>query len=127
MSADDMTMPRPAGRNSARRQASPVPRLRRHPLADPPWLKSILIAIALLFVALFLLMPLLAVFAEALSVGLLRYWHNISDPDALAAMRLTLFVAVIAVPCNLAFGLATAWAVTKSRMSAWGLCLWLTW
>lgn len=118
MSADDMAMPRPADQGATRKCVSQRPRLRRHPLADPPWLRLLLITIALSFVLLFLVMPLLAVFAEAFSVGLLRYWQNITDPDAVAAMRLTVFVALIAVPCNLLFGVATAWALTKHPVRA---------
>ena len=66
-----------------------------------------------LFLALFLLLPLVAVFAEALRRGLGAYLAALAEPDALAAIRLTLLVAAIAVPLNLVFGLAAAWAIAK--------------
>ncbi|WP_380880128.1 sulfate ABC transporter permease subunit CysW [Sphingomonas sp. DBB INV C78] len=65
------------------------------------------------FLGLFLLMPLLAVFAEALSDGLGAYAEAVIEPDALAAIRLTLLVAAISVPLNIVFGIAAAWAITK--------------
>jgi sulfate transport system permease protein len=68
---------------------------------------------AVAFLGLFLVMPLAAVFAEALRKGFGPYFESFSDPDALAAIRLTLTVAAIAVPLNLVFGIAAAWAVTK--------------
>jgi sulfate transport system permease protein len=75
--------------------------------------RAALIAAALLFLGLFLLLPLVAVFVEALSKGLGVYWRSIAEPDALAAIRLTLTVAAIAVPLNVAFGLAAAWSIAK--------------
>jgi sulfate/thiosulfate transport system permease protein len=81
--------------------------------AEPRWLRRLLIAVTLGFLTLFLLLPLLAVFAEALRRGFSLYLASFSDPDALAALRLTLLVAAIAVPLNLFFGLAAAWAVAK--------------
>ncbi len=72
-----------------------------------------LTGIAVAFLGLFLVMPLAAVFAEALRKGFGPYFESFSDPDALAAIRLTLTVAAIAVPLNLVFGIAAAWAVTK--------------
>ncbi|HEY1315231.1 MAG TPA: sulfate ABC transporter permease subunit CysW [Steroidobacteraceae bacterium] len=73
----------------------------------------LLIAVALLFLGLFLAMPLLVVFAQALSKGIGTYLLAISDPMAWAAIKLTLAVAAIAVPCNLVFGVAAAWAIAK--------------
>jgi sulfate/thiosulfate transport system permease protein len=72
-----------------------------------------LIAAALLFLGLFLLLPLLAVFVQALSKGVSVYISAISDPAAWAAVKLTLLVAAIAVPFNLVFGVAAAWAIAK--------------
>ena len=72
-----------------------------------------LIGAALLFLALFLLLPLLAVFVQALSKGFGVYWAAVSDPMALSAIKLTLWVAAIAVPLNLIFGVAAAWAIAK--------------
>src|SRR4029079_18235933 len=72
-----------------------------------------LIAIAVAFLTIFLLLPLVSVFSEALRAGLGAYWEAITEPDALAAIRLTLLVAAIAVPANLIFGLAASWAIAK--------------
>ncbi|MGZ9116825.1 MAG: sulfate ABC transporter permease subunit CysW [Methylocystis sp.] len=72
-----------------------------------------LIVTALSFMALFLVLPLVAVFFEALRHGFAAYVAAISEPDALSAIRLTLLVAAIAVPLNLVFGLAAAWAIAK--------------
>jgi sulfate/thiosulfate transport system permease protein len=80
---------------------------------DRPTVRAILIATALAFLSLFLLLPLLAVFVEALRQGLGAYLVGITEPDALAAIRLTLLVAAIAVPLNLVFGIAAAWAIAK--------------
>jgi sulfate transport system permease protein len=88
----------------------------RAPLAaisEPPWIRRILITAALGYLGLFLVLPLLIVFLEAFGDGIGAYLAALSDPDALAAMRLTLLVAAIAVPCNLVFGLAAAWAIAK--------------
>jgi sulfate/thiosulfate transport system permease protein len=75
--------------------------------------RLVLIAVALLFLGLFLLMPLLVVFVQALAKGIGAYFAAISDPVAWTAVRLTLYVAAIAVPCNLVFGVAAAWAIAK--------------
>jgi sulfate transport system permease protein len=72
-----------------------------------------LIFVAVAFLVLFLLLPLFAVFSEALRAGLEGYWQAISTPDAVAAIKLTLLVAAIAVPANLIFGLAASWAIAK--------------
>ena len=73
----------------------------------------LLIAVALLFLGLFLVLPLLAVFVQALAKGVSAYVAAISDPNAWAAVKLTLTVAAIAVPFNLVFGVAAAWAIAK--------------
>jgi len=80
---------------------------------EPRWVRWTLIAVALAFLGLNLALPLAAVFAGALAKGLTVYRAAVVEPDAVAAMRLTLTVAAIAVPLNIAFGLAAAWAVTK--------------
>jgi len=71
------------------------------------------IAAAVGFLALFILLPLVAVFTEALRQGLAAYLEALVEPDAVAAMQLTLLVAAIAVPVNLVFGVAAAWAIAK--------------
>src|SRR5271165_1661852 len=75
--------------------------------------RFLLIAVALLFLGMFLVVPLIVVFVEALSKGFGAYAAAVSDPLALAAVQLTLLVAVIAVPLNMIFGIAAAWAIAK--------------
>jgi sulfate transport system permease protein len=84
-------------------------------LGDPAWVKAGATAVSLGFLALVLLLPLVAVFAEALRKGAGAYLAAIADADALAAIRLTLLAAAIAVPVNIAFGVAAAWAIAKFR------------
>jgi len=86
---------------------------RNSAISEQPWVQITLIAIALLFLLGFLLLPLVAVFTEALRHGWKVYVDAISDPDARSAIWLTLLTAAIAVPFNLVFGLAAAWAITK--------------
>ncbi|KQT34218.1 sulfate ABC transporter permease subunit CysW [Methylophilus sp. Leaf414] len=81
--------------------------------SEPPWVRWTLIGIALVFLALFLLIPLAAVFAEALRKGWGVYLAAITEADALSAMKLTLIASLVAVPLNLVFGVAAAWAITK--------------
>ena len=80
---------------------------------DPAWARWVLIAIALLFLGFFLVLPLVIVFSEALSRGLGGYFSAFHDPDTFAAVRLTLLTAAIAVPANVVFGVAAAWAIAK--------------
>ena len=75
--------------------------------------RRLLIGAALAFLALFLFVPLAAVFARALEKGFATYRLALSDPDALAAIRLTLFTAAVSVSLNIVFGLAAAWAIGK--------------
>jgi sulfate transport system permease protein len=82
-------------------------------IAEPPWARAALIATALAFLGLFLFLPLAAVFAQAFEGGVAAYLEAIREPNALAAIRLTLFTAAIAVPLNTVFGVAAAWAIGK--------------
>ena len=75
--------------------------------------RVILITVAVIFLVLFLLLPLGAVFFEAFRAGMTAYFAAITEPDAVAAIKLTLLVAAIAVPANLIFGLAASWAIAK--------------
>jgi sulfate/thiosulfate transport system permease protein len=75
--------------------------------------RGALIAAALAFLGLFLVLPLVTVFAEAFSKGTAAYLEAIREPDAMAALRLTLLAAAIAVPANLVFGLCAGWAIAK--------------
>lgn len=81
--------------------------------SEPPLIRRLLLAVALLFLTLFLFVPLVAVFYEALRKGLGVYLAAITDPYALDAIRLTLLSAAIAVPLNIVFGVAAAWAIAK--------------
>jgi sulfate transport system permease protein len=85
----------------------------RTALQEPAWVKIALTFVALAFLTLFLLVPLAAVFFEALRNGVGAYFAAIAEPDSLAAIRLTLLVAAIAVPANVVFGVAAAWAIAK--------------
>ena len=80
---------------------------------ESPFIKWTLITIALGFCFVFLLLPLVNVFAQALAKGWSYYWQSLTQPDSWAAIRLTLIVAAVSVPLNIVFGLAAAWAVAK--------------
>ena len=95
-----------------RREGAAQPSVRAA-LVDPPVVRGVLIALALGFVLLFLLLPLLAVFVEALSKGLGAYWASLTDPIALQAIKLTLIVAAVSVPLNAVFGVCAAWAIAR--------------
>ena len=88
---------------------------------EPAWVRRLILAVALSFFALFLILPLTAVFAEALRKGWLLYLEALVEPDALAAIRLTLLVAAIAVPLNVVFGVIAAWAIAKFDFLGKGL------
>ena len=85
----------------------------RRPIGEGRGARLLLITIALAFLGLMLLLPLVTVFSQAFALGLGAFVEAIRQPDALAAMRLTLLVAAIAVPANVIFGLAASWAITK--------------
>ncbi|MBV8762459.1 MAG: sulfate ABC transporter permease subunit CysW [Deltaproteobacteria bacterium] len=76
-------------------------------------MRRLLIGIALGFMALFVVVPLATVFASAFRDGISAYVHALGDSEARSAIKLTLLVAAIAVPCNVVFGLAAAWAITR--------------
>jgi sulfate transport system permease protein len=92
-------------------------RKRRQPraLTESAPVRWLLTCVALAFLALFLLIPLVAVFAEALKAGVGPYLEAIKEENSLAAIKLTLLVAAIAVPVNVVFGVAAAWAIAKFR------------
>ena len=83
------------------------------PTEDPRWLKLLLGAVAISFIAVLLLLPLALVFTEAFAKGVTVFWNAIIEPDTLAAVRLSLVAAAIAVPLNSVFGVAAAWAIAK--------------
>ena len=80
---------------------------------DPRALRWLLIAIGWVFLGVFLILPVVHLFAEALAKGWEHYWGALKHPDSVAAIRLTLTVAAIAVPVNTVFGIAAAWAIAK--------------
>ncbi|SFL81776.1 sulfate transport system permease protein [Paenibacillus sp. 1_12] len=82
-------------------------------ITEPAVVKWVLISVALLFLGLLLVLPLVSVFVEAFRKGAEVYFKALTDPDAASAIRLTLMTAAVAVPLNLLFGLSAAWAITK--------------
>jgi sulfate transport system permease protein len=80
---------------------------------ESPWVRATVLTVSLAFFIIFLLLPLLVVFAEAFRKGWHTYIGALVEPDAVSAMLLTLTAAAISVPLNLVFGVAAAWAVTK--------------
>jgi sulfate transport system permease protein len=98
-------IPFPAGTTTSRPRAT----------RDPAWARWFLTGIALLFLACFLVLPLVVVFSEAFSKGFSYFLAAVREPDALAAIRLTLFTVAIAVPANIVFGIAAAWAIAKFK------------
>jgi sulfate/thiosulfate transport system permease protein len=93
--------------------AHPAAAALRKATTEPLWVRLLLTSIALLFLTLFLVLPLIIVFSEAFARGAELYWASISEPAALHAIKLTLIAAAIAVPCNVIFGLAASWAIAK--------------
>jgi sulfate transport system permease protein len=83
------------------------------PLSESPAARLVLIGIVMAFLGLFLILPLIVVFMEAFREGARTYAAALTEPEALAAIRLTLLTALIVVPLNAIFGLAAAWAITK--------------
>lgn len=82
-------------------------------IGDQPWLRRLFIGLAFFFVGILLVVPLMAIFSQALSAGLTIFWVNLSDKHTLHAIGLTLFVAALTVPLNLVFGVFLAWLVTR--------------
>jgi len=95
------------------RAAALAPRAVTRATGESRAVRWTLIAIALGFLAVTLVLPLVLVFTQALAKGLPAYWAAITEPDALSAARLTLLVALIAVPVNVVFGVAAAWCISK--------------
>jgi len=91
--------------------------------SEPAWLRAALIVVALSFLFGFLFLPLLVVFTQALGKGVGAYVQALIEPNALAAIRLTLLTAAIAVPLNLVFGLAAAWCIAKFEFPGKSLLL----
>jgi sulfate/thiosulfate transport system permease protein len=102
-----------AGTVSLRLPTTSAQTARSRALIEPRPVRWLLIAIAVGFLGLFLLLPLVAVFTEAFRKGVGAYIAALSEPDALAAVRLTLITAMVAVPLNVVFGLAASWCIAK--------------
>jgi sulfate transport system permease protein len=92
-------------------------------IGEPAWLRWLLIALALLLLAGIVVLPLAVVVVEAARAGMGAYFSAITTPDTLAAVKLTLLVALATVPLNMAFGIAAAWAITKFRFPGKNLLL----
>ncbi|WKB54666.1 sulfate ABC transporter permease subunit CysW [Eleftheria terrae] len=105
-----VTLPRPQARPSA--AAVPPPNV-RSATQEAAWVRRTLIGVALLFLTLFLFVPLVSVFYEALKKGVDVYFASVVEADALSAIRLTLLAAAISLPLNLVFGVAAAWCIAK--------------
>ncbi|WP_407925467.1 sulfate ABC transporter permease subunit CysW [Geomonas edaphica] len=82
-------------------------------VTEPTWVRYLLVTAALAFLALFLLMPLAAVFVQALDKGWEAYLEALKEPDTISAIRLTLITAAVCVPLNLFFGIVASWAIAK--------------
>jgi len=84
-------------------------------ITEPKWVRYTFITVTLTFLTLMLILPLILIFKEAFSNGLAMYYKYITEPDAIAAIKLTLIAAAISVPLNLIFGLAASWCIAKFR------------
>ncbi len=85
----------------------------RRAVTEPRWVRGLLITLALMFIGLVLVIPLVLIFSYAFRQGWNVYWASFTEPDAVSAIRLTLLTAAIAVPLNVVFGLSAVWAITK--------------
>ncbi|HWW48723.1 MAG TPA: sulfate ABC transporter permease subunit CysW [Xanthobacteraceae bacterium] len=97
-------------------QAPPRPLARgavASPLTEPRWIRLVIIGISIAFLSVFIVLPLVVVFAQALASGVPAYFAALADPEALLAIRLTLITAAISVSLNLVFGVIMAWAIAK--------------
>ncbi|HZZ20374.1 MAG TPA: sulfate ABC transporter permease subunit CysW [Opitutaceae bacterium] len=87
----------------------------RRATTDPAWARYVLTAIALGFLAFFLVLPLVVVFAEAFAKGVPYFLRAVAEPDARSAIKLTLFTVALVLPMNVIFGVAAAWAIAKFK------------
>jgi sulfate transport system permease protein len=102
----------------SRKSSSPPP-----VTTERAMIRALLIGLALVFMALMLILPVVVVFTEALRKGVSIYFASFSDPDALAAIQLTLIVAAISVPLNMIFGIAASWAIAKFEFNGKSLLI----
>jgi len=87
--------------------------VQRRTISEPPWVRRLLIGVALAFISVFLIIPLVFVFTQAFAKGIGFYLHTINDPYARSSIWLTLLAAAISVPLNCVFGVCAAWAIAK--------------
>jgi sulfate/thiosulfate transport system permease protein len=113
MPPDEREPGRPMGGGNDLAPADETTARMRRATSEPAWARALITAIAVVFLGVFLLIPLAAVFTEALRQGVRVYLAAITNAEARSAIRLTLVTAAIAVPLNLIFGLAAAWAITR--------------
>ena len=99
--------------SSASKRAAAAHAARQDPRTEPRAVRIVIIALAVVFLSVFVVLPLVLVFAEAFGKGIGAYLAGLADPEALSAIRLTLLVAVISVGLNLVFGIVAAWAIAK--------------
>jgi sulfate transport system permease protein len=97
--------------------SQPRPLRTRSATTEPAWARALLVGVAVLFVGLFIAIPVVAVFSFALRKGLQYYISSLSTPEALSAIRLTLLTAAIAVPVNTVCGVAAAWLLARFRFN----------
>ncbi len=95
----------------------------RDATTEPLWVRMLLILTAIAFLTSFLLLPLLCVFVKSFSDGIAEFWISLTKPNALAAIRLTLFTAAVVVPINIVFGVAAAWCLGKFQFRGKGFLL----
>jgi sulfate transport system permease protein len=86
-------------------------------IREPLWVKTLLLAVSGLFFLVFIVLPLVTIFQEALKAGVASYLQSFADPGVAAAIRLTLFTVMICVPVNTVFGIFLAWLITKYDFS----------
>ena len=106
--ADTVSLSSPEAKARARAAAA-----RNNLRTEPPAVRIAIIVLAIMFLSVFVVLPLVLVFAQALSRGFSAYVAALAEPEALAAIKLTLVVAAISVSLNLIFGLVAAWAIAK--------------
>ena len=110
----DTALPRYTSASAGSRRNSVAARsARRDPRTEPGPVRWLIIGVAVAFLSVFVVLPLVLVFAQAFSKGIVAYLSALSDPEALSAIRLTLCVALLSVSLNLVFGLIAAWAIAK--------------
>ena len=99
--------------NPVATSSNPPRPAQRRATAESPWVRRLLMGMTFSFLGLFLILPLISVFAQAFAKGLGFYFHTLADPIAWSAIKLTLIAAGISVPLNCVFGVAAAWAIAK--------------